>query len=169
MLWLIGKAGDSLGYVVEIDSGFTPSKGHQFRPDIQLWTKTPELQFLIEYEGTNSQDTRILWKDLQHYRNSWGSKYFPQYWLIIYTFPDHPVDAIPPWLKLESVFDETRFKRNPHRFFTGLLYNEIQDYFNDSVEWGERKIFLINFTSDGLEVDFPQHLKKKHPFPKNPS
>jgi len=94
MLWILAKTGDALDYVVEIDSGFKYSiadKARQFRPDVQLWTKEPKLQFLVEYEGTNSQDSRILWKDLQHYYDSTDCKYPPKYWLILYTFWTAPL------------------------------------------------------------------------------
>jgi len=164
MLWMLGKTGDSLDYVVEIDSGFSRPKGGQFRPDIQLWTKEPRLKFLIEYEGTNSQDTRILWKDLQHYSDSINADCFPEYWLILYTFPDHPIDKTSPWLRLENSIDKERFKRNPHSYFMNLLDAEIEGYIDCRVQEAERILFLINLTRHGLEIDFPKSMNKKYLF-----
>lgn len=166
MVWMLGKTGDSLDYVVEIDTGFTPYKGRQFRPDMQLWTKEPKLKFIVEYEGTNSQDLRIFWKDLQHFANSMKCDYFPEYWLLIYTFPDHPVDRVPPWLHLENTFDERRFKRNPHGYFKTVLDIEMNKYIGPDFDWNTRKLFLINLTSSGLEIDFPNPLKKIYRFNK---
>lgn len=170
MLWILAKTGDVLDYVVEIDTGFKyfiADKTRQFRPDVQLWTKEPKLQFLIEYEGTNSQDSRILWKDLQHYYDSTDCNYPPEYWLILYTFPDHPVDKVPQWLRQESTFDsfaERHFKRNPHHYFKSLLDTELSANIGRGLEWDKRMIFLINLTSTGLEIDFPKQFNRKYYF-----
>lgn len=172
MLGMLAKTGDALDYVVEIDSGFnyyTSDRKRQFRPDIQLWTNEPRLQFLVEYEGTNSQDSRILWKDLQHYYDSKDCEYPPEYWVILYTFPDHPVEKTPQWLRQESTFDsfaEKWFRRNPHSYFKSLLDREMSTYVDKGSNWEERKLFLINFTSTGLEIDFPKNLSKKYRFEK---
>lgn len=168
MLWMLGKTGDALDYVVEIDSGFTPTRARQFRPDVQLWTKgQAKLQFLIEYESTNSQDSRVLWKDLQHYADSEGHEFSPEYWIILYTFPDHPVDKLPPWIRRDpnfSSFDVGRFKRNPHSYFRNVLDSEMSNYIDHDVEWEKRKLLLMNLTSTNLEIDYPKHLQKKYYF-----
>ena len=173
MLGILAKTGDTLDYVVEIDSGFSYfTTGHnkrQFRPDIQLWSEEPKLQFLVEYEGTNSQDSRIFRKDLQYYHDSKDCEYPPQYWVILYTFPDHPVEKTPQWLRQENTFDsftEKRFRRNPHSYFKGLLDSEISMYVDKGSNWEERKLFLMNFTSTGLEIDFPKNLRSKYQFVK---
>ena len=170
MLWLLCKTGDALGYVVEIDCGFTPTKGRQFRPDIQLWSNNrgpAKLHFLVDYEGTNSQDYRTIWKDLQHFSDSKGSVDSPDYWIIIYTFPNHPVEKLPPWIRYEpdfTSFDEVCFKQNPHSFFKNKLNTEMANYIDQSSEWEKRKLILMNLTSTGLEIDYPKHLQTVYSF-----
>ena len=176
---LIAKSGFDLDYVVEVEAGFKPKQGRQFKPDVQLW-KSNDIRFLIEYESTNSADTRVLRKDLKHYVDSLANdmgKLFPEYWLIIYTFPDSAVNSS-KWHSWDYLKQDTKYKKmtdKPHQFYREVFKNPrhsgIPDVMNhlgiceysENRKWNERKIFLINLTVNGLEIDFPERFNTKYP------
>jgi len=177
---LIAKTGFDLGYIVEIESGFSPHDGRLFRPDVQLW-KSNELLFLIEYESTNSSDSRLWTKDLHNYLSSQenpSDKNFPKYWLIIYTLPDQSVvrQDWHSWDYLKSTPEHGMLRRNPHEFYKRILvspgkfgltdgksYPGILDL-TDGKHWHQKPLFLINLTIDSLEIDFPQRFNKRYYF-----
>ncbi len=177
---LIIKTGFDLDYVVGTEVGFKPTAGAKFKADALFW-KSDDLRFLIEYESTNSADRRILKKDLQHYVDSLEneiSKKYPKYWLIIYTFPDFAVDSCDwnsgDYYKNYHKYDIMR--RNPHRFYkegfrtpSKLGLRKLVNHpgiskFTNCDGWQMRKLFFINLTVKGLEIDFPEHFAKKYQF-----
>jgi hypothetical protein len=182
---LIAKTGFDLGYVAEIEAGFTPAEGRQFKPDVQLW-RSNDLAFLIEYESTNSSSSVVISKDLEHYRlssrNELG-KNFPEYWLIMYTFPDQAVQSWQSWDYDNRDSSFARMARNPHNFYKKGLRDpsflsdlqppkrcpEVAQYpgiskYTESRDWDNRKVFLINLTPNGLEIDFPERFSRKYDF-----
>ena len=182
---LIVKTGFDLDYVVEVEAGFKPVQGNQFKADVQLW-KSDELMFLIEYESTNSSDSRVIWGDLQKYVKSMSNdlgRSFPKYWLIIYTLPDQAVDDWSRWDFNESDYAFELLRENPHQFYKRGFEDpaylcslespkgcpHIAEYpgiseFTQGKNWNSRKIFLINLTVKGLEIDFPKRFSKEYCF-----
>ncbi len=174
---LIAKTGFDLDYVVEIEAGFRPRNANSFKSDVQLW-KSNNLRFLIEYESTNSADGRILTKDLAHYVDSLTNnidKDFPEYWLIIYTFPDSAVNSS-DW---DAGYPKRYWKypmmiNNPHKFYKKVFVNpqdsgipKLMNHpgiykYTENEDWNRRKIFLINLTVNGLEIDFPERFNKRY-------
>lgn len=182
---LIAKAGFDLDYVVEIEAGFKIKQGGQPKTDVQLW-KSDELMFLIEYESTNSSDSGIIWRDIQRYdmsRQNDLDKNYPKYWVVIYTLPNHSVRdwTSHDYNKRDYAFE--RMTRNPHKFYKSGFndpsylskleapkccpkiaeYPSISEY-TESENWESRKIFLINLTVNGLEIDFPERFNKNYNF-----
>lgn len=168
---VLAKTGFDLDYVVEVSSGFKPIDARQFRPDIQLW-RSDKLVFLIEYESTNSSDSRVLWKDLKHYVDSAGNSTFPDYWLVIYTLPDHRVDKWKSWDYRSTDPVVYQIRKNPHEYYKRFFEKPSPDYQNLNVvenidnnpNWEKRKIVFINLSNKSLEIDFPKTLRKKYSF-----
>jgi hypothetical protein len=180
---LLAKTGFDLNYMVEIESGLG-----RFRPDIKLW-KNDEFIFLIEYESTNSSDSRVLSNDLPNYEKTkmkLPTDEMPKYWLIIYTLPDF---AVEDWSRCDYNKSDYAFAsvlKNPHRFYKKgfreprLLCSpeppkccpDIADtakypnvhHYTDAEDWSSNKIFLINLTIDGLEIVFPERFNKRYNF-----
>lgn len=177
---LIAKTGFDLGYIVEIESGFKPNNRRLFRSDIQLW-RSNELFFLIEYESTNSSDSRLWTKDLTNYISSQDNHSdadFPKYWLIIYTLPDQRVDKREwySWDYRKSTQEHDILTRNPHEFYKEILVNPSKSsliegnnypgilHLTDGEHWYQKPLFLINMTISGLEIDYPQRFNKTYHF-----
>jgi len=170
---MLAKTGFELGYVVEINAGFKPINSRQFLADIQLW-KSNRLIFLIEYESTYASDLRILRKDLQHYVDSAGNSNFPDYWLVIYTLPDHAVGI--PKSPLHRLGNRSlwEIRGNPHKYYKKVFENpslrysqplpSVAEYIDNNRKWNNAKIFFVNLSEEGLEIDFPKRLNRKYLF-----
>jgi len=107
-------------------------------------------------------------------------KNFPEYWLVIYTLPNRRVDAwnSHDYNKSDPLYQLMR--SNPHQFYRRALkdprsfYNpkrspNIADYpgileYTEKKDWIARKIFLINLSVDGLEIDFPEAFSHRFGF-----
>ena len=173
VLAILAKTGFDLEYVVEIESGFSPREGRLFRPDLQLW-RSDHHSFLVEYESTNSSDSTILRKDLNHYIQSQTNESFPDFWLIVYTLPKKPVDKWTSWdyrRKWDTGF--IKMKANPHKHYKAIFENpnpidrslpNILKYTDSNSAWQERQLFLINLSDDGLEIDYPTNFGNKYSF-----
>lgn len=180
---LIAKTGFDLDYTVEVEVGFKLFKlpnANSFKSDVQLW-KSNNLRFLIEYESTNSADGRILWKDMQHYEDSLANdidENFPEYWLIMYTFPDSAVNSS-DWGAGDYPKRHWKYPmmiNNPHKFYKKVFINphdsgipELMNHpgiykYTEHEDWNRRKIFLINLAVNGLEIDFPERFNKRYCF-----
>jgi len=175
---LVAKTGFDLDYEVEVETGFKPVHGNQFKVDVRLW-KSGNLWFLIEYESTNSADGRILGDEVQHYEDSLANdidKNFPEYWLIIYTFPDSAVNSS-DWNAGDYLKRDWKYLmmiNNPHKFYKKVFINpqdsgipRLKNHsgihkYTENEDWNGRKIFLINLTVNGLEIDFPERFNKRY-------
>ena len=172
VLAILAKSGCDLKYVVEIEPGFKPACGRQFRPDLQLW-RSDHQSFLIEYESTNSSDSRILWKDLPHFEQSRNNEPFPDFWLIIYTLPNEPVTK---WKIYDYRTNDPRvveMKANPHKYYKKIFEDpsgfdnsppNILEYTVANSDWRHRRIIMVNLTEQGLEIDYPAWLNKHYVF-----
>jgi hypothetical protein len=182
-IWaLIVKTGSDLDYVIEIAAGFAPTEGRQFYPDVQMWN-SDQLEFLIEYESTNSSDSRVIYSDLQHYDKSKqdSSKTFPRYWLVLYTLPNKSVKDWSRWDYNKSDYAFDLMVQSPHKFYKRGFkdpaylseYGEpkqcpnIAEYpgitnYTESEDWNTHRIFFINLTDNGLEIDFPERFTKEY-------
>jgi hypothetical protein len=172
-----------LGYLPWKDRRFYFKDGSFIKPDFRLW-KGEDLFFLIEYQSTNSSDSRVI-EDVDRYGSSVAgdtSEILPKYWLIIYTLPDQPVSDWPihDYRKRSDAYKE--MIRNPHKFYKEAFkdpsylsgprcqkrnpnipdYPSISEYTEDR-KCNNRRIFLINLTVKGLEIDFPERFNTKYP------
>jgi hypothetical protein len=166
VLGMLAKTGFDLNYIVEIEAGFKPEGRRQFKPDIQLW-KSDDLRFVVEYESTNSSDLRVISKDLRHYVESRGNSPSPAFWLVIYTLPDHAVEASDWkfWGLTKSDPCRRSIAKNPHKYYKKLLSKELaQSKIDSNSDWETKKIFFTNLTEEGLEIDFPTRFNKKYRF-----
>lgn len=182
---IISSTGAELNYDRDENKGFYFKEGGYFLPDVLLW-KGEDLRFLIEYESTNSSDSRVIDTDLQHYINSMTidlGQTFPEYWLLIYTLPDSVVVDWPTWDYGKKDMMYTSMTGNPHRFYKEAFKNpkyfgdpkrsksdrHITEYpgvseYTESTNWKSRKLFFINLTISGLEIDFPERFSGKYYF-----
>jgi hypothetical protein len=191
---IIEQAGHRLGYVVERERHFRFEGGTSyFKPDLLLW-KNDRLSLLVEYESTNSSDSRVVERDLGlHYSRALkidagvADARLPEYWLIVYTLPDGPVEQKHwrSWDFLKARPEYATMRRNPHRFYKRALKDpspldhsrrdsrivktdrlqaitELANY--DPASRSDRKLFLLNLTIDGLEIDFPEAYQRKVSF-----
>ena len=178
---IIEKAGLELGYVVGREKRFYFEDGTSYcQPDLLLW-KNDRLSLLVEYESTNSSDSRVIHSDLWHYIRaldidaSVPDTNVPEYWLIIYTLPNGPVEHWTSWDYRKADHEYAIMRQNPHRFYKGafehpsLLVNSrrkpcfadadrLQTITKccDTESRSDRKLFFLNLTVDGLEIDFPE-------------
>jgi hypothetical protein len=166
VLGILVKTGFGLrGYTVGVEAGFK-QKGHlQFKPDLQLW-KADRLQFLIEYESTNSSNRHVFEKDVRRYVDSLDGEPLPRHWLVIYTLPDTRVER-PAW-KFYGLKKSTplarRILKAPHGYYKELLARTLTKMKINATDGQDGKIFFINLTEHGLEIDFPKKLSRKYPF-----
>jgi hypothetical protein len=193
---ILAKTGFDLKYTVGIETGFIAGKSGSFSPDVQLWEKSKKskLTFLIEYESTNSSDSRIIDRDLRYCFDALNaahdqSKELPYFWLILYTLPDHRPTS---WYHHDYQARKDRdayseMVENPHDFYKKAFKNpallkgtkypnrwkrdEVKPKDCHSVSEcskkarkANRKVFLVNLTQTGLKIDFPSRLNKEYPF-----
>jgi hypothetical protein len=183
---IIEQTGRELGYVVEREKHFYFEDGiDYFRPDLLIW-KNDCLSLLVEYESTNSSDSRVIQNDLWHYiralnlDSSAADTYLPKYWLIIYTLPGGPVEHWISWDYRKADPDYVFMRRNPHRFYKSAFENPSRlclsrrdpgivnadrlqaiTKYCDLDSRSDRKLFLLNMTIHGLEIDFPEAFHRK--------
>jgi hypothetical protein len=189
ILGILAKTGFGLKkYTVAIEAGFRVGKSRSFRPDIQFWEKD-KLRFLIEYESTNSSDSRILDRDLDYCYHALNAGRdqdvkLPDFWLIVYTLPHEQVGS---WYHHDYPARKKRaaylkMAKNPHVFYKKAFENpaSLKGTYRPK-RWGKgiraqdchsiqkcsteasktkREVFLINLTRSGLEIDFPKRLDK---------
>jgi hypothetical protein len=182
VLGILAGTGFQLEYEVGIEARFKAGKSW-FQPDVELRKKN-HLISLIEYESTNSSDSRVISKDLAHCFKVLESQdgELPDYWIIIYTLPDGRVGT---WYHYDypagNSFSE--MARNPHRFYRRgfkepvyfsmvdkprrcskiAMYRGISEYYREARQ-ARQQVFLVNLTKTGLEIDFPSSLNKKYLF-----
>ncbi|MDM8000375.1 MAG: hypothetical protein QUS33_10325 [Dehalococcoidia bacterium] len=181
---IVEQVGHQLGYYVARERYRYFDDGKRYRPDVQMW-KNGRLSFLVEYESTNSSDSRIIEVDLRRYfkaidREPIDDASLPEYWVILYTLPDGPVEQRHwrSWDFRKSDPEYADMRLNPHRFYKrafkepSLLRNSLRDPHVDIgterlqttrrlAEYDPRsrsdgKLFLLNLTTRGLEIDFPR-------------
>jgi len=123
---------------------------------------------------------------LAHYaysRTKEIGKDFPDYWLVIYTLPDHKVYdwSSQDYKKRYHAYEI--MSQNPHDFYKRGFKDpaylarleapdrrpNIAEYpgiseFTENENWNSRRIFLINLTIDGLELDFPERFNRRFDF-----
>ncbi|MDM7999001.1 MAG: hypothetical protein QUS33_03110 [Dehalococcoidia bacterium] len=189
---ILAKTGFDLRYIVEVGAGFDASGlMYQFKPDVLLWD-SDQLRFLIEYESTNSSDSRIIDADFGHCYEALEvargqDAQLPDFWVVIYTLPDHEVGnwSHHDYPKRSEAF--AVMSRNPHAFYrkaferpallSGPYHPDrwrkkdiraddchtISDCTKEARR-ANREVLLINLTDGGLEIDFPKRLAKKHLF-----
>ena len=145
--------------------------------------KGVNLELLIEYQSTNGSDSRLITNNLYYYSraleidlNETGV-ILPKYWLVIYTLTDAPVEqaAWSSWDYNKSDREYQLMARSPHRFYKRVFENPqtiletkrgenweyIPKYHNvnqlcESNDWQCMKLFFINLTTTGLEIDYPK-------------
>jgi hypothetical protein len=72
------------------------SMKRRFTPDISLWShrRNSKLVGIVDYESTNSSDSRIIQRNFENYRRyvqTSSNSNIPQFWIIITTLPSKKV------------------------------------------------------------------------------
>jgi hypothetical protein len=81
-------------YAVAIDRSLKSEK--RFKPDISLWNHRHDSKLIgvVDYESTNSSDSRIIRRNFKNYRQYLqisAQSNIPQFWIIITTLPSEKV------------------------------------------------------------------------------
>lgn len=79
-------------YAVAINRSLkSESMKKRFTPDISLWNRNcnGKLVGIVDYESTNSSDSRIIRRNFQNYRQyvQTSNSNIPEFWIIITTLP----------------------------------------------------------------------------------
>jgi hypothetical protein len=187
---LLSGTGEALGYSVKQEKALRDKDGFTFnildrnlyKPDICLYNEDT-FKFLIEFESTNSVDARIVDLDLRYYgyvvENS--NVESPEYWVIIYTTPDH---AVTNWYSHDYTRRDNsklidKRNQNPHAFLKKALTDPkefgsskvpgrenviklpgVSHYLDNGKYQRKSKLVMVNLTTKGLEVDFPGGMQK---------
>jgi len=83
-------------YAVAVEHGLKPKDVRKFTPDISLWKVdgVKKLVGILDYESTNSSDSRIIRRDFENYSHYVQNPMFfniPEFWVIVTTLPSKKV------------------------------------------------------------------------------
>jgi hypothetical protein len=84
-------------YVVAINRSLkSESMKKRFTPDISLWNQRPNSKLVgaVDYESTNSSDSRIIRRNIENYRQhvqTSSHSNIPEFWIIITSLPSRKV------------------------------------------------------------------------------
>lgn len=122
----------------------------RFKPDIAFYNENI-LEAFIEYESTNSSDTRFFNMDATtsdlrciKYFGSEGNNLLPKYWIVIFTLPKRSVDK-KSWKSWESRKSDKRFMQlieSPFNFYFPRYIKESKQLFKTSKIYTD--LYLLN-------------------------
>ena len=150
-------------YVVAIEQGLKPKDMRKFTPDISLWKVdgVKKLVGILDYESTNSSDSRIIRRDFENYRHYIQNPLFfniPEFWVIVTTLPSKKVS------KSDWYSWDLRRKRISRDEYLKLLENPFQywlpryiDKFNKLEEQREKcPLYVANLNASELRLYLPK-------------
>jgi len=150
-------------YIVALGHGLkTVSMKHRFSPDISLWKSNGDKKLvgILDYESTNSSDSRIIHRNFTNYRSFIESPdpfAIPDFWVIITTLPSKKVSNWYSWnyrsgkgmprMPRISKDEYLSMLNNPFRF----CFSKYTDEFNKLEEMpGKCPLYIINL--DGSNI-----------------
>ena len=151
-------------YVVTVEHGLKPKgKGmRKFSPDISLWkvNGVKKLVGILDYESTNSSDSRIIRRDFENYRYYIQSPLIfniPVFWIVITTLPSKKVGRS-DWYSWDL-----RRKRITKNEYLKMLENPFQywfpqytDKFSELEEQREKcSLYVVNLNAAELRLCLP--------------
>lgn len=150
--------------VVAIEHGLK-SKGMKkgFTPDISLWkvNGVKKLVGIMDYESTNSSDSRIIRRDFANYhRYIQTSRFFniPEFWVIITTLPSNKV-KMSDWhswdLRRKRISRNEYLKvlENPFQYW----FPKYEDKFNKLEEQRKKcPLYVVNLNATELRLCLPK-------------
>jgi hypothetical protein len=135
--------------------------GKKFVPDITLWKwnrEGKEIVGVIDYESTNSSDSRIVTRDFKNYqRFVENHSQIPSFWLVITTLPQHPVDRS-DWYSWDyrrgraSSSGYAKMIANPFDYW----YAEYRTHFSELMPTRKKcPLYLANLDWEGVHAILP--------------
>ena len=152
-------------YVVTIEHGLKPKgKGmRKFTPDISLWkvNGVKKIVGILDYESTNSSDSRIIRRDFENYRHYIQNPQIfdtPEFWVIITTLPSKKVRKS-DWYSWDLI--RRRISRDE---YVKMLENPFQywflkytDEFNKLEEQRVKcPLYVVNLNATELRLCLPK-------------
>ena len=152
-------------HVVAVEHGLKPEgKGmRKFTPDISLWKVdggVKKLVGILDYESTNSSDSRIIRRDFENYRHYIQNPLIfniPEFWVIITTLPSKKVRKSDwySWdLRRKRIYRDEYLKmlENPFHYW----FPKYTAKFNELEE--QRKncpLYVVNLNATELRLCLP--------------
>jgi len=151
-------------YVVTVEHGLKPKdKGmKKFTPDISLWkvNGVKKLVGVLDYESTNSSDSRIMRRDFENYRHYILDPKFdiPEFWVIITTLPSKKV------IKSDWYSWDLRRKRISRDDYLKMLENPFLYWFPEyTAEFNKLEkqrekcpLYVVNLNANELRLCLPE-------------
>jgi hypothetical protein len=150
--------------IIALGHGLKPKAFRKkFTPDISLWKANGKrkLVALIDYESTNSSDSRIVKRDLRNYENYIESPQpfdIPKFWAIIVTLPSKKVRES-DWYSWDDID-----KRIPKTEYVKMLENPFQYWFpqyaskfDELIKERERcPLYIVNLDATKVRLCLPK-------------
>jgi hypothetical protein len=151
-------------YVLAIGHGLKADlRGkRRFTPDISLWkvNDAKKLVGIIDYESTNSSDSRVFRRDFENYREYIQTPLFstPEFWIIITTLPSKKVSKS-NWYSWDlrrkriSRNEYLRMIEDPFKYW----FSHYEDKFNRLVEQRRKcPLYVVNLDATELRLCLPK-------------
>lgn len=149
---------------VAIERGLKVIGERMFRPDITLWQSRGRLVGVMDYESTNSSDSRIIDRNFENYRKYVGRALhdIPHFWVILTTLPSKEVKSSDwnswDYSKKNKKYEELR--KNPFQFW----FRQYKEKFAGLVRKREKcPLYVANLDSNELRVHLPKDVTWAHP------
>jgi len=140
------------------------SMRRRFTPDISLWSPngTKTLIAIVDYESTNSSDSRIIRRNLKNYRQYVETSLdtnIPNFWIILTTLPSKKVSKA-NWYswdlrrKRMSKDEYLKLLENPYEYWLpkySKAFEELREHIKKC------PLYVANLSSTNLMLYLPKH------------
>lgn len=164
---LIATTLHDLGFNIEIERAFgyrkRDGKKVRFKPDITVY-KGNELIAFLEYESTNSSDSRFYsqegWStnvlpNMAGFANDMKREgTMPPYWIIIFTLPEQPVEK-KCWYSYECNKHDKEFDKitaSPYKYYFQTFIKETKAVLHNKNITS--KVCLMNISDGKVKLEF---------------
>jgi hypothetical protein len=135
----------------------------RFTPDVSLWKTNGDKRLVgvIEYESSNSSDSRVVHKDFRNYAKyilnaSYG---IPDFWTVITTLPSKKMKESDwySWDKRRKRIDRNEYSRmleNPFEYWFRHYADEFEKLRGESEK---SPLYVVNLNSTELTLCLPKN------------